>query len=189
MKKLSALLFSFLLLFTYGTSALASETNDVEKALELIETTNVAIDEEIEKTVQEANILQAKYFEDIASIQGSDAIVSLREQQSSLEAELLVAVEQEKIDTIKAELAKIDSDVASLESTLSGKSQYFADRTAQFHSELDQLIVDLDILTRKMTAETIEEAAALGVEAECVWKYVKIAHKWVWIDPIQVIGT
>jgi uncharacterized protein YukE len=189
MKKLSALLFSFLLLFTYGTSALASETTDVEKALELINTTNAAIDEEIEKAVNAANLLQAQYFEDIKSVQGSEAIVTLREQQSNLEAELLVAVEQEKIDAIKAELAKIDLEVASLESTLGGQSQDFADRTAQFHSELDQLIVDLDTLTRNMTADTIEQAAALGVEAVCVWKHVKIAHKWVWIDPIQVVGT
>ncbi|MDQ0220435.1 hypothetical protein ELQ35_15380 [Peribacillus cavernae] len=189
MKKSFVLLFSIFLTLAFGTGAFAAENGDVEKALKLIEKTNQAIDTKIDKAVAKADKLQGDYFSDIQSVKGADVIVSLREEQSRMEAGLLAETDSDKAAAIKERLAAIDAEVISAENSLKQQSEFFAERTAQFHAELDQLIYDLDKQTAGMTAKTIEAAAELGVTAVCEWKHVKIAHKWVWIDPIQPVGS
>lgn len=189
MKKSVVLLFTIFLTLAFGSGAFASENGDVEKALKLIEKTNAAIDAEIGKAVAEADELQKEYFEDIQSVDGADVIISLREEQSSLEAQLVTETDTTKSAAIKERVTSIDEQVVKEENNLSQQSEFFAGRNAQFINELDKLINELDTLTRGMTADAIEEAAELGVTAVCEFKLVKIAHKWVWIDPIQVVGA
>lgn len=189
MKRGVVALLSFLFLFAFSTSTLAAENSDVEKATQIINDTNAAIDQEIQKTVENADKLQQIYFYGIQSVQGADAILSLRTEQSNLEEVLLNTTDQAKADEIKARLSAIDTEVANLETTLSKKSKTFAIYTTIFHAGLDKLIADLDQKTRAMSAEGIQQAAELGVQAECEFKLVKIAHKWVWIDPIIIVGV
>ncbi|RFU62980.1 hypothetical protein [Peribacillus glennii] len=189
MKKSIVLLFTIFLTLAFGSGAFASENGDVEEALMIIDETNATIDAEIDKAVAEADQLQQEYFEDIQSVEGADVIISLREEQTSLEAQLSTETDADATAVIKERLAAIDAQVIEEENKLSEQSDYFTERTAEFHTELDQLIHELDILTRNMTAKAIEKAAELGVTAECEWKLVKIAHQWVWIDPIRVVGA
>lgn len=189
MKKSVVLLFTIFLTLAFGSGAFASENGDIEKALKLIDETNAAIDAEIEKAVAEGEKLQNDYFSDIQSVKGADVIISLREEQSRLEAQLLNETNADKIAAIKKKLAAIDVGILKIENALKQQSAIFAERTAQYNEDLDQLIYELDTLTRAMTADAIAEAAELGVTAVCEFKLVKIAHKWVWIDPIQVVGA
>lgn len=189
MKKGIVLLFSFLFLFGISSHAFAAENKDTEQALKLIEKTNANIDKEIDKTVEKANKLQNLYFHQILLVKGSDQIYSLRLEQTKLENQLLNTTDEQKAAELRASLESIDKKVAEVESKLSEQSSYFAKVTAQFNQDLNQLIADLDAKTKQMTAETIQKAAELGVTAACDWKLVKIAHKWIWIDPIAIVGS
>ncbi|WP_409304382.1 hypothetical protein [Peribacillus sp. SCS-155] len=188
LKKSITMLFTMFLALTFGTAAFASETEGYETGLQLIEDTNAAIDAEIAKAVAAADALQSQYFTDIQSVEGSNVIVDLREEQSSLEAQLLNETNEERAAAIRDELAQIETEVSNAEAVLSEESSFFAERTDAFNADLDRLINDLDVLTREMTAQTIAKVAEYGITAECVWKHVKIAHRWVWIDPVQVVG-
>jgi chromosome segregation ATPase len=189
LKKSLAVLFTVFFALTFGKAVLAAENVDVEKALSIIDETNAAIDDEINKAVAEADKLQADYLSDIQSVEGSEVIASLREEQSILEAQLLTATYADEVTSIKARLAEIETEVSNADARLSEESELFKNRTAAFNSDLDKLINDLDQLTRQMTAQAIAEAAEYGVTAVCEWKLVKIAHRWVWIDPVQVVGN
>lgn len=188
-KKSVAILFALFLSFSFGSGALAAENGDTQKALNLIDQANVLIDGEIDKTVLEADNLLNAYINDISKVKGTAKLGSLYSEQMNYEEKLRAAEDESKKTKINQKLDKISSEIAHVAEKLSKESTYFSERTAQYQSELDTLINVLDILTRQMTADTIAQAAELGVTAECSWKYVKIGHKWVWIDPVKVVTT
>jgi len=188
-KKSIAILFALFLSLSFGSGAFAAENGNTQKALDLIDQTNMLIDEEIGKTVVEADNLLNAYINDISKVKGTAKLGSLYSEQMNYEAKLRNTEDEKKKAKINQKLDKISSEIANAVEKLSKESTYFSERTVQYQSELDTLINVLDVLTRQMTADTIAEAAELGVTAECSWKYVKIGHKWVWIDPIKVIGT
>ncbi|MFD0050581.1 hypothetical protein ACFVHQ_14810 [Actinomycetes bacterium NPDC127524] len=187
-KKSALLLFTVFLTLAFGSGAFAAENTDTQKALDLIDAKNAQIDNEIQKASAAADELQSKYFEDIKGIEGADAFISLRNEQSKLEAALVAETDSAKADSIRAELAPIDNELALSENILKEKSSDFAGLTDKYNSNLNALISALDTLTSDITANAIQKAAELGVTAQCELKLVKIAHKLVWIDPIQVVG-
>ncbi|OIK11605.1 hypothetical protein [Bacillus sp. MUM 13] len=187
-KKSALLLFTVFLTLAFGSGAFAAENTDTQKALSLIDAKNAQIDNEIQKASAAADELQSNYFEDIKGIEGADAFISLRNEQTKLEAALVAETDSAKADSIRAELAPIDNELALSENSLKQKSSDFAGLTEKYNSNLNALISALDTLTSDITANAIQEAAELGVSAQCELKLVKIAHKLVWIDPIQVVG-
>lgn len=188
-KSFSTLL--FLLSLTVGTSVFAAETDseNVEKALRIIEEANAVIDAEIVQAQNSAGVLQDAYFTDIQSIEGAEAIIALRSELLNLEKELIFATEESEITSLSEQVATLTSEVTSLEAVLSAQSSEFAELTRTYNESLDLIIHNVDVLTRELSAEGVAKAAELGVKAECVWKYVNFAHNWTWIDPIQVVGA
>ena len=159
MKKIFIALFSVVALFMFmGTGTFAAENNN-DEILHKIDETNVKIEEEIES----------------AQGKGNDLLATLTLESAKLDAKLEAARVNGKSD---AELAKIENEVKNKKAEL----------TADYNKKLDKLIGDLIEKTNKMTAEMIEKAAKAGIQAECSWVHVQIADRWVWVDPIQVIG-
>ncbi|TKD70449.1 hypothetical protein [Pseudalkalibacillus hwajinpoensis] len=159
MKKLIVALFSVMALFMFmGTGAFAAESTN-DEILHKIDETNVKIEEEIQSAQEEGDDLLAKLSHETAKL---DAKVEEARQDGESEEEL--AELENEVKTKKAEL------------------------TSKYNEELDKLIGDLIERTNKMTADMIEEAAEEGIEAECSWVYVQIADRWVWVDPIKIIG-
>ncbi|MGU3472327.1 hypothetical protein ACLBWT_14420 [Paenibacillus sp. D51F] len=83
---------------------------------------------------------------------------------------------------------KIEEKISKLNKKLNERSEKYQEKTQKFTSELEKIITEVYDETLKMSAETIKKAAELGVQAECSWKLVRFADKWVWIDPIRVVG-
>lgn len=189
MRKSFILLFSILLALTFGSGAFAADSKDASKGLRLIELTNKAIDLAIDKTVAKGEKLQDDYHADIQSVEGAEVIISLREEQSQLEAQLANETDAANKAVIEERLAAIEAEILTTENELKQESGYFAKRTAQYNAELDLLINNLVNVTNKMTATTIDAVAKLGITAVCEWVHVKIGHKWVWVDPVQVVGA
>ncbi|QHA93995.1 hypothetical protein [Bacillus sp. N1-1] len=159
MKKFIVALFSVVALFMFmGTGAFAAE-NDHAEILQKIDVTNVKIEEEIQAA-------QAK---------GDKLLSALSLETAKLDAKLESARQN---GTSEADIAKLEKEVKLKKAEL----------TAKYNQDLDKLIGDLIDKTNKMTADMIEEAAKEGIQAECSWVYVQIADRWVWVDPIKIIG-
>lgn len=78
MKKLLAILFTASLFFSLGTNASAEELDySVVNALELIESTNEAIDVKIEEGVKAADALQAQYLNDVRKTKSASEFLQL----------------------------------------------------------------------------------------------------------------
>jgi hypothetical protein len=159
MKKFIVALFSVVALFMFmGNGAFAAE-NDNAEILQKIEETNVAIEQEIQAA-------QAK---------GDKLLSALSLETAKLDAKLESARQN---GASEADIAKLEKEVKTKKAEL----------TSRYNNGLDKLIGDLIDKTNKMTADMIEEAAKEGIQAECSWVYVQIADRWVWVDPIQVVG-
>jgi hypothetical protein len=110
MKKLLSILFSILIVFGMGTSALARGQTDkeVQEAYKLIEKTNKEIAHMIDKAVNEADKLQAKYYKDVLKLQkkqgvaGSDLGYQTGTKMNEVQ-DLLFEVEEELFSAVKQE--------------------------------------------------------------------------------------
>ncbi|WP_273853955.1 hypothetical protein [Guptibacillus spartinae] len=160
MKKLIVALFSVVALFMFmGTSTFAAES-DHNEILQKIDETNVRIEAEIQK----------------AQGKGDQLLATLSLETAKLDA---------KIENARLNGAS-PTDVAVIEKEVKKKKD---ELTEKYNQDLDKLINDLIRKTNKMTADMIEEAAKEGIQAECSWVYVQIADRWVWVDPIQIVGV
>ncbi|WP_042459964.1 hypothetical protein [Neobacillus dielmonensis] len=116
------------------------------------------------------------------------------EEQAKIEAKM-AEIEQE-ISGVTAQLGptddkdtkKLEDKLNRLNAKLNEKATKSQEKTQKFTNDLDKVITDVYNDTFKISAETIKRAAAKGVQAECSWKLVRFANKWVWIDPIRVVG-
>jgi fructose/tagatose bisphosphate aldolase len=77
--------------------------------------------------------------------------------------------------------------IEELAAKLNGKTDY-AKATNAYIKKINEVIQKCYDKTLDMSNDAIEKAAQKGVIAECDWKLVRFGHKWVWIDPIKVIG-
>lgn len=83
---------------------------------------------------------------------------------------------------------KLEEKINKLNEKLNAKSEKSQEKTQRFTKDLEKVITDIYSETLEMSANAIEKAAKKGVKAECSWKLVRFADKWVWIDPIRVVG-
>lgn len=229
MKKALSILFSAAIFLGVASPAFAAEENDAQKAIQLIENTNLEIDKKIEDAVNKADKLQADYLLDIRKIEEGDQVVKLKGDREKVISDLAAAKndvkKQEELSNKLAEInaklieqqAKIDSKmldvkqdideaipqlvsdkdkdtkmieekIDKLKNKLNEKSDKAQEKTDRFSKDLEKVISDIYEETLKMSAETIKKAAEKGVQAECSWKLVHFAGKWVWIDPIKIVG-
>ncbi|MEH7333559.1 hypothetical protein V7161_13040 [Neobacillus drentensis] len=144
-------------------SDLAASQNDVKKQ------------EELNKKIVEIN---AKLGEKQAEI--NSKITEIKADINEVTAQLMSADDK---DT-----KKLDKKMSKLEAKLNEKSIKYQEKTEKFTKDLDKVITDIYNETLKMSAETIKKVAEKGVKAECSWKLVRFADKWVWIDPIRIVG-
>lgn len=127
MKKLVAILFTVSLFFSLGTNASAAELDySVVNALELIESTNEAIDLKIEEGVKAADELQAQYFIDIRKSQNASEFLQLTKEYN---ANLDVIIDDVYNETLKmsADTIAVASD-AGIEAECSWVLVRFAHR-------------------------------------------------------------
>lgn len=231
MKKLFSVLIAGAMFLGMGSSAFASEdkSENITKAMVIIEKTNMEIDVKIEKAVEKADELQEEYLTDVRKIAEGKEIVKLTEEQNEALVELEMnrhdekkveklvkkvakieekrAKKEEEIDqkmreinqeisSLTAQLLdaeekdekKLNKKIAKLEEKLNKKNEEAKEKTAKYTKDLEDVITKVFNETLEMSAETIEKAAELGVQAECSWKLVRFADRWVWIDPIRVVG-
>ncbi|RDU37360.1 hypothetical protein DRW41_05805 [Neobacillus piezotolerans] len=139
LKKVIAIVFSAALFFGLGSPAFANENKDVDKAISMIEKTNIEIHEKVEKAVEKADKLQVEYIEDIGKLP-------------------------------------------------EGSTETHQKLTQKYNEKLDKIIADVYEETLKMSQKTIAKAAEYGVTAECSWVLVRFADRYVWIDPVRVVG-
>ncbi|KIL53078.1 hypothetical protein [Jeotgalibacillus campisalis] len=182
-KLVFAMFFSALIVFfAFGaTDASAAENEDYEKALELIEKTNIEIDEKIDAGVEKADALQAGYLSELESKKEEEQrkLAELEaekaEKAGKFTDEKKVAHENAKFDKkIQREQEKFNALYITLEE--------------KYNQELDEVIEAVFNETLQMSTETIELVKKMGVEAECSWKLVRFADRMVWIDPIRIVG-
>lgn len=90
------------------------------------------------------------------------------------------------IDAAKAEADVLKGNYLATVAGLEEGSDAYVSATVNYNAELDKLIGKLDEETVKLSNKTVEEAAKLGVQAECEWIPVEIGDRVVLIDPIIV---
>jgi hypothetical protein len=125
MKKILVVMFSLFLMFTASNTTFAAQEYDYEKALQLIEETNAAIDVKIAEGVAAANKLQKEYLAamDFVSENERDALTA------TYEAELTKIIDKVFYETLNMSTKTIDK-VSKLGVTAecSWKLVRFADR-------------------------------------------------------------
>ncbi|MGI2327977.1 hypothetical protein [Planococcus sp. YIM B11945] len=82
---------------------------------------------------------------------------------------------------------EITAAIEELAENLTEKSDYVK-LTKSYINKLNEVIQKCYDKTLDMSNDAIEKAETKGVRAECSWKLVRFGHKWVWIDPIKLIG-
>ncbi|MGD7045748.1 hypothetical protein [Jeotgalibacillus proteolyticus] len=173
---------ALIVFFAFGaTDASAAQNDDYEKALELIEKTNVEIDEKIDAAVEKADGLQSAYLSELESKKEEEQrkVEELEEEKAEKLGELA--------DDKKAaeERAKFDEKIQTERDNF---STLYITLEEKYNHELDVVIDDVFNETLKMSTDTIALVKEMGVEAECSWKLVRFADRMVWIDPIRIVG-
>ncbi|MBM7619732.1 hypothetical protein JOC95_001584 [Bacillus tianshenii] len=121
MKKIMALIFTAILMFGISSPVFASEEKDIEKALEMIEQTNLEIEKKIEKGVTKADKLHAEYLRDIQRL----------EEDEKLENDLAKRTEQkEKLD------AKYEKKLDKIIARVYDQTFEMSARTVEMSAEL-----------------------------------------------------
>ena len=104
-------------------------------------------------------------------------------EQTNLEIEKKIEKAVSKSDKLYAEYLM---DLQRLEED--GKLENNVKKKEEFNKTLDKIIAKVYDQTFEMSARTIEKAAKLGVEAECIMIKVTFGNKEVEIDPVRVVG-
>ncbi|WML57552.1 hypothetical protein [Neobacillus sp. PS2-9] len=92
LKKVFAMLISFLFMASFGTSTFAAETKstDYDKVMASIEKTNYEIEQKIAKAVSDADKLEAKYITDIQKIDEGDKRYNERTEKYNNDLDKLI---------------------------------------------------------------------------------------------------
>ncbi|WP_246944173.1 hypothetical protein [Bacillus pinisoli] len=101
--------------------------------------------------------------------------------------ELLSTADGRVNDNMKTEAEKLLNRINEVAAHNAAIDEEIYEVTLKFTEELDKVITDVYNETIKMSNEVIKKAAEKGVIAECSWKLVRFADRWVWIDPVRVI--
>lgn len=113
MKNLMSIVFSVALILGIASTASAEENRDVQRALELIEKTNMEIEKKIAKGVEDADELKRNYLKDVREIEEGKEIVKIREEKDNVLSELAKAGKDEKKqEKLKEKLAKVELKLA-----------------------------------------------------------------------------
>lgn len=169
MKKALAVLFSLALVFSFGTSAFAAEstTSNLDAIYEMLNQTNVQIEEKIKDGVDAADKLEAKYLSDIRQLKVADKVSDLVESQqvktttsSSAAADRtasadLTAKIQDETSKVDAQILVIKQDIDQATTQLitpdAKNAGVAAARIEQLEDKLNQRTGDYEELTRKYT--------------------------------------
>ncbi|WP_433944619.1 hypothetical protein [Paenibacillus sp. SN-8-1] len=169
MKKALAVLFSLALVFSFGTSAFAkSNQSDVDAIYELINQTNVQIEEKIKDGVAAADKLEAKYLSDIRKLKVKDKVADLlkkqkvkpsvgvnseaADQSQSADVNAKIQEETNKVDqqilVIKQDIDQVTTQLINPDIKDAGIA---AARIKQLGDKLNQRSGDYEELTNKYT--------------------------------------
>jgi hypothetical protein len=112
-------------------------------------------------------------------------------EQTNLEIEKKIEKAVLKSDKLHAEylmdIQRLEED-EKLENDVTKSTELKKELEAKYDKKLDEIIAKVYDETFEMSAKTIKKAAELGVEAECSWVLVRFADRYVWIDPVRVVG-
>ncbi|MBN8210175.1 hypothetical protein JI666_15595 [Bacillus sp. NTK071] len=149
--------------------------------------------EKVLEEVKQAGRDERKRERAIEKLEKLDAKMS--EKASKLE-EKMVSIQGE-LDELTMQLTspegkdkkKLDKKVAKLKEKMSESSIELEEITNKYTEDLNKLITKVYDETLEMSTKTIEKASEEGVQAECSWTLVRFADRWVWIDPVKVVGV
>ncbi|MEM5017421.1 hypothetical protein WKH31_14090 [Metabacillus indicus] len=136
MKKVVSLMFSAVLFLGVAFPAFAAESTDVERALELIERTNIEIDKKIEKAVNEADNLQADYLLEARKIEEGKEVVKLTAEKEAVQNEILALKDEKKAEKLEQKLDQINERIQQHQLKIEEKME-------EISNEMNALTVDL----------------------------------------------
>ncbi|RUT33556.1 hypothetical protein EJP77_07890 [Paenibacillus zeisoli] len=171
MKKALAVLFSLALVFSFGTSAFAddSSNSNLDAIYELINQTNVQIEEKIKDGVDAADQLEAKYLADIRKLEVADKVSDLvKSQQVKATTSSSAAADRSQSADLNAkiqdETSKVDAQILVIKQDIDQVTTQLitpdvkdagiaAVRIDQLEDKLNQRTGDYEELTRKYTED------------------------------------
>ncbi|UXH46197.1 hypothetical protein N5C46_09185 [Rossellomorea vietnamensis] len=167
-----------------------SDVREVEEGKEVVK-----LKEEKEKKLEEMKAEHDEKKHEKLKKNLSDIENRIAEKQAEIENEITLIQEEiealsfEKMNSSNdKEKEKVDKKLDKLYEKLNKRSNKMNGISQKYQKDLDVVITKVYDDTLKMSQETIEKAAEKGVIAECSWKHVRFADRWVWIDPIRVVG-
>lgn len=170
-----------------------SDVREVEEGKEVVK-----LKEEKEKKLEEMKAEHDEKKHEKLKKNLSDIENRIAEKQAEIDNEMTLiqdeieALSFEKMisanDKDNKEKEKVNKKLDKLYEKLHKRSDKMNGISQKYQKDLDVVITKVYDDTLKMSQETIEKAAEKGVIAECSWKHVRFADRWVWIDPIRVVG-
>ncbi|MEH7886378.1 hypothetical protein V7654_18925 [Bacillus sp. JJ1609] len=133
MKKLMSIVFSVALILGIASTASAEENRDVQRALELIEKTNMEIEKKIAKGVEEADEIRVDYLEDVRKIEEGKEIRKINEEKEIVLSELA------KVENDEKKKEKLNEKLAKLEIKLVEETERLNAKLLKISQELDEL--------------------------------------------------
>lgn len=82
---------------------------------------------------------------------------------------------------------KLNDKLEKLTKKLNERIEKSEEKTEKYTNDLESVITEVYNKTLEMSAVTIAKVAEVGIIAECSWKLVRFADRWVWIDPVRVV--
>lgn len=150
--------------------------NEREKALSDLEAVKNDRSKE-EKLQEKVFMLNAKINEE--QLRVDSKLYEIHQDIDEATAQLVPANDKDAI--------KLEEKISKLTNKLDERSEKYQEKTERFTSDLQKVIKDVYNETLQLSANTIKKAAENGVIAECSWKLVRFADKWVYIDPIRIV--
>ncbi|MBH0231309.1 hypothetical protein [Halobacillus yeomjeoni] len=160
------------------------EENEIYQLRDALAETNKKIDtgskksDQMDRLKEKSLSLQAKLDEKMGELNYD--FLQMEAQVDEVTSALLVADEEER--------KNLHVKIVSLSASLNETAKMELEETLEYTEDLEKVIQDVYDETLKMSNETIEKAAEKGVHAEQSWRWVQFGDRWVWIDPVRVIG-
>jgi peptidoglycan hydrolase CwlO-like protein len=162
LRKFVGVVFSALLISTFGTQAFAAEVtpDSYAKALQAIEKTNSDIEAKIAKAVKDSDSLEAQYLQDVQKIEEGDTVVKLKDQKNKLEDDLSKTNDPNKIIQIKNQLAdlnsKLEAETAKIQSKIDAIQSQIAElQLFTFNDDKD--VKKIDDKIAKLNAKIVQK--------------------------------
>lgn len=198
MKRILSGITAVMLAFSIFGTVSHAKAMTMEQAEQEVEKTNAQINKDIDRAVEKANALVAKYqyalvenskIHDSKEVKDNinEVVNALNTLSQSYSGTTEYKVTSDKIKGLNYNLESLRNEVTNTEFA----NVFYYDNNKlyeDFNQQLDKIIIQLIKETNQKAEKLRREAAKYGISIESEWIMVNIGGRNVLIDPARVLG-